>query len=236
MICAASPHPFNIEETLSTLKFGQRAKKIKNPVKINAQKSVGQLMKMVEVLRKTLKHYKAYSKNLETQIGMLQAGEDITDIVESIERPDDIDSKKSKKKKEESNGSVRNGNNSTLKKSESSNSVADNNDDDEGDDDDEEFKGSAKLMMELSKKEEEFAKERNKLQDEIEDAVQQRNNIDVDLTELRQKHLETEEDLDMALQDAQEIEDRLNDKSIHLLLRILTEFKFAVVSTYFNII
>lgn len=43
MICACSPHPFNIEETISTLKFGQRAKSIQCDVKINSTKSAKEL-------------------------------------------------------------------------------------------------------------------------------------------------------------------------------------------------
>ena len=54
LIVACSPHSSQIAETTSTLKFAQRAKKIKNNVKVNIKKSAEQLAKQVEELRKQL--------------------------------------------------------------------------------------------------------------------------------------------------------------------------------------
>ena len=55
LIVACSPHSSQISETTSTLKFAQRAKKIKNNVKVNVKKSAEQLARQVEELRKQLK-------------------------------------------------------------------------------------------------------------------------------------------------------------------------------------
>ena len=49
LIVTASPHPFNDNETLSSLRFGARARNIKNKPKINKQYSVNELMKMLEM-------------------------------------------------------------------------------------------------------------------------------------------------------------------------------------------
>jgi kinesin family protein 5 len=38
-----SPHPFNDSETLSTLRFGARARNIKNAPKVNREYSVAEL-------------------------------------------------------------------------------------------------------------------------------------------------------------------------------------------------
>jgi kinesin family protein 5 len=55
LIVTCSPHIYNCEETISTLKFAQRAKKIKNKVKINIKRSTEQLEAMIELLSKQLK-------------------------------------------------------------------------------------------------------------------------------------------------------------------------------------
>lgn len=49
LIVTASPHPFNDNETLSSLRFGARARNIKNKPKINKQYSVAELMRMLEL-------------------------------------------------------------------------------------------------------------------------------------------------------------------------------------------
>ena len=65
LLIACSPHPFNVDETISTCKFGQRAKSIKNRVKQNAQKSVAELMAIIAKLQQQLAMWKSYSENLE---------------------------------------------------------------------------------------------------------------------------------------------------------------------------
>ena len=48
LIITASPHPYNEAETLSTLRFGARARNIKNKPKQNREFSVAELKKMLE--------------------------------------------------------------------------------------------------------------------------------------------------------------------------------------------
>lgn len=50
LIVACSPHPFNIEETVSTLRFAQRAKSITNVVSVNQKRSVEELELIVKAL------------------------------------------------------------------------------------------------------------------------------------------------------------------------------------------
>jgi hypothetical protein len=55
LIVTCSPHVYHYEETLSTLKFAQRAKKIKNTAKINIKRSNEELENLVSKLNKELK-------------------------------------------------------------------------------------------------------------------------------------------------------------------------------------
>jgi kinesin family protein 5 len=68
LVVTASPHAFNAEETISSLKFGQRAKTIKNSVSVNSQKSVAELMLLVEALQAQLLQLRAYAQHLEKVI------------------------------------------------------------------------------------------------------------------------------------------------------------------------
>jgi hypothetical protein len=58
LIVTCSPHVFHYEETLSTLKFAGRAKKIKNTAKINIKRSNEELENIVAKLTKELKEAK----------------------------------------------------------------------------------------------------------------------------------------------------------------------------------
>jgi kinesin family member 5 len=48
LIVTCSPHPFNDAETLSTLRFGQRARNIKNTPKVNREYTVPELKKLLD--------------------------------------------------------------------------------------------------------------------------------------------------------------------------------------------
>lgn len=62
MICACSPSPFNAEETISTIKFGQRAKTIKCKVKVNQFRSAAELELLIEKLNGEIKKLRASNK------------------------------------------------------------------------------------------------------------------------------------------------------------------------------
>ena len=48
LIITCSPHPYNESETLSTLRFGQRARNIKNQAKVNREYTIPELKKMLD--------------------------------------------------------------------------------------------------------------------------------------------------------------------------------------------
>ncbi len=62
LIVTCSPHSSQLQETLSTLKFAQRAKKLKNKVQMNIKNSPDMLLKMIEQLKLELQ-----TKELEIQ-------------------------------------------------------------------------------------------------------------------------------------------------------------------------
>ena len=63
-----------MHETLQTLKFAQRAKTIKNKVKLNEEKSVGELNAIITALKKEVEGLQAYSVALEK--ALTEAGGD----------------------------------------------------------------------------------------------------------------------------------------------------------------
>lgn len=65
LLVACSPHISSHEETVSTLRFAERAKTIKCSVKQNKLRSVEELTALVEKLETTLKNQKRYIKGLE---------------------------------------------------------------------------------------------------------------------------------------------------------------------------
>lgn len=73
MLIACSPHEYNVEETISTLKFGQRAKTIKNSVKVNRQLSAAELQARIEVLTNQLTALQKYVASLEQNIAFMKS-------------------------------------------------------------------------------------------------------------------------------------------------------------------
>jgi kinesin family protein 5 len=93
MICACSPHPFNIEETVSTLKFGQRAKSIKLSVKVNSVKSAKELQIIVDKLNAQIKQLRIQNKNLLKTIELMKQGKEIpADLLQATSNLDAIPS------------------------------------------------------------------------------------------------------------------------------------------------
>eukprot|EP01028_Stygiella_incarcerata_P002469 TRINITY_DN1462_c0_g1_i1.p1 TRINITY_DN1462_c0_g1~~TRINITY_DN1462_c0_g1_i1.p1 ORF type:complete len:1090 (-),score=371.85 TRINITY_DN1462_c0_g1_i1:233-3502(-) len=86
LICACSPHEDNLAETISTLKFGSRAKKIKNNVKMNAQKSAAELQRLVDKLKAELTSLRKYCKGLEMQVEWMSSDE----YIKGMEVPKEI--------------------------------------------------------------------------------------------------------------------------------------------------
>lgn len=65
LIITCSPHPFNDAETLSTLRFGSRARNIKNAPKVNKEYTVPELKRLLEKSEEKIEALKKHIKILE---------------------------------------------------------------------------------------------------------------------------------------------------------------------------
>ena len=69
LIITCSPSVYNEQETLSTLRFGFRAKSIKNTPKINREFTVAELQLLLEKAEKTINEKERRIKQLENFLG-----------------------------------------------------------------------------------------------------------------------------------------------------------------------
>lgn len=83
LLIACSPHVSNEEETLSTLRFGHRAKSIKNSVKINQHKSLEELELLVAKQNSEITRLRRHVKELEKALG---SKKDKSDDLEQLRR------------------------------------------------------------------------------------------------------------------------------------------------------
>ncbi|RKP16476.1 P-loop containing nucleoside triphosphate hydrolase protein, partial [Rozella allomycis CSF55] len=65
LIINASPSSYNESETISTLRFGSRAKKITNQAKVNKEPSLGELKQTIKILQQEIEHLKSQINVLE---------------------------------------------------------------------------------------------------------------------------------------------------------------------------
>jgi kinesin family protein 5 len=99
LIITCSPSIYNESESLSTLRFGERAKKIKNKPKINKEVTVAELQKLVEQLKENLKKANQRISQLENYIR--QKGLDVP--MSEYKKQEDEEEKKKKIEEENKN-------------------------------------------------------------------------------------------------------------------------------------
>jgi len=82
LLITCSPHlnKLNFEETISTLKFGQRAKTIKNNVTVNKQRSVAELNEIIKKLRDEIAQLRKYIAFLENEVVQLKLNAGISNF------------------------------------------------------------------------------------------------------------------------------------------------------------
>lgn len=86
LIVACSPHPNNFEDTISTLKFAQRAKTIKNKAHINLRRSPAEYIRIINKLKGKLKTVKDELATLRGYIpNEISAIEKINDEIQEEE-------------------------------------------------------------------------------------------------------------------------------------------------------
>lgn len=97
LIITCSPSEFNLAETISTLRFGERAKKIKNMAKINREMTVAELTRELERTNKKMAGLERKIKFLEDFI--VEKGLEVPEFDEDGEEKKD-DKKKTTQEKE----------------------------------------------------------------------------------------------------------------------------------------
>jgi kinesin family member 5 len=74
LIINCSPSSYNEPETLSTLRFGIRAKSIKNTARVNAELSPAELKGMLSKVNLANTKYKTYIESLEAELAVWRSG------------------------------------------------------------------------------------------------------------------------------------------------------------------
>ena len=77
LIINCSPSSYNDQETLSTLRFGVRAKAIKNKAKINAELSPLELKQLLKKAQNQVTTYQTYVSSLENEVQSWRTGETV---------------------------------------------------------------------------------------------------------------------------------------------------------------
>ena len=77
LIINCSPSSYNVEETLGTLRFGVRAKAIKNKAKINAELSPAELKALLKKAQTQATTYESYISSLESEVQLWRGGESV---------------------------------------------------------------------------------------------------------------------------------------------------------------
>lgn len=77
LIINCSPSSYNDAETIGTLRFGTRAKSIKNKAKVNAELSPAELKSLLKKAQGQVTNFETYISNLESEIQMWRSGESV---------------------------------------------------------------------------------------------------------------------------------------------------------------
>ncbi|KAK6355502.1 Kinesin heavy chain [Orbilia brochopaga] len=77
LIICCSPSSYNDAETLSTLRFGMRAKAIKNKAKINAELSPAELKALLRKAQQQMFTFQEYVSSLETEVSVWRSGDQV---------------------------------------------------------------------------------------------------------------------------------------------------------------
>lgn len=90
LLVTCSPHSYHFEETISTLKFAQRAKTIKNKVKMNIKLSYDQLLKIISNYKDDIAKLNKNNEKLKNRIrGLIASGNILNTTPEELFNLDD---------------------------------------------------------------------------------------------------------------------------------------------------
>ncbi|KAK5069927.1 hypothetical protein LTR64_007891 [Lithohypha guttulata] len=77
LIINCSPSSYNDAETISTLRFGTRAKSIKNKAKVNTQLSPEELKEKLKASQHQILSFKQYIKSLDAEVSLWRSGQTV---------------------------------------------------------------------------------------------------------------------------------------------------------------
>ncbi|KAF5857385.1 hypothetical protein ETB97_005877 [Aspergillus alliaceus] len=77
LIINCSPSSYNDAETISTLRFGVRAKAIKNKAKVNAELSPAELKQLLRKAQSQVTNFESYISALESEVHVWRSGENV---------------------------------------------------------------------------------------------------------------------------------------------------------------
>ncbi len=77
LIINCSPSSYNDAETVSTLRFGMRAKTIKNKAKINAELSPAELKRQLKIAQNQAMSFEKYIASLDSELALWRKGETV---------------------------------------------------------------------------------------------------------------------------------------------------------------
>ncbi|KAF2138021.1 uncharacterized protein K452DRAFT_301401 [Aplosporella prunicola CBS 121167] len=77
LIINCSPSSYNDSETVSTLRFGVRAKSIKNKAKVNAELSPAELKALLKKAQSQVTTFESYVTNLEGEVNLWRSGDTV---------------------------------------------------------------------------------------------------------------------------------------------------------------
>lgn len=95
LLVSCSPHSFHIEETISTLKFAQRAKTIKNKVKMNIKLSYDQLLKIIKGYKDEIYKMTIWNLKLKEKVKGLVLSGGLNNCLLDVDEIFDLDEKES---------------------------------------------------------------------------------------------------------------------------------------------
>lgn len=77
LIINCSPSSYNDAETISTLRFGVRAKAIKNKAKVNAELSSSEMKQLLRKAQSQMTNFESYISALEGEVSMWRSGDSV---------------------------------------------------------------------------------------------------------------------------------------------------------------
>lgn len=218
LIINCSPASYNAEETLSTLRFGVRAKAIKNKAKINAELSPTELKALLKKAQAQVTTYENYVASLEGEVNLWRGGESVPkDRWAAPLAADGVSSRRAESKAPPRPGTP------SLLQAESRAETPSRSDSRLG-----ERSGTPSIVLEKDEREE-FLRRENELQDQLAEKESQVTNAEKSLQEARGELRVLKESSSHAGEDNQKLTSEVNELKMQLE-RVAFESKEAGIT------